>query len=161
MEDKTHGSSLSRPPRPAIEVSALRPQDREAWEPLARGYKEFYKTEVPDEGYAATWQRLMDGREIWGLGARINGKLVGIAHYFFHARVWADDLCYLQDLFVDKEYRGLGAARALIDHIADLARQRGASRLYWHTRESNAQARRLYDRVATFDGFIRYDYTLK
>ena len=34
----------------------------------------------------------------------------------------------------------------------------GADRFYWHTQESNARARLLYDQVARFTGFIRYGY---
>jgi hypothetical protein len=41
-----------------------------------------------------------------------------------------------------------------------MARQRGASRLYWLTREDNARARLLYDKVARFNGFIRYEFPL-
>jgi hypothetical protein len=37
---------------------------------------------------------------------------------------------------------------------------RGATRLYWNTQEDNARARLLYDKVARFNGFIRYDYPL-
>lgn len=43
---------------------------------------------------------------------------------------------------------------------ARVARARGAPRLYWLTRTTNARARRLYDRVAQHHGFIRYDYAM-
>ena len=33
----------------------------------------------------------------------------------------------------------------------------GAARLYWHTHETNATARRLYDQLATRSGFIVYN----
>ena len=49
---------------------------------------------------------------------------------------------------------------ALIEGVAAAARERGADRLYWHTQESNARARVLYDKVARFTGFIRYAYPL-
>lgn len=45
---------------------------------------------------------------------------------------------------------------ALIDAVADLARGNGAGRLYWMTHETNATARRLYDRIAERSGFIQY-----
>ncbi|MGO7423872.1 GNAT family N-acetyltransferase, partial [Rhizobium ruizarguesonis] len=32
----------------------------------------------------------------------------------------------------------------------------GAGRLYWMTHETNATARRLYDRIAERSGFIQY-----
>jgi GNAT superfamily N-acetyltransferase len=143
-----------------IEVGPFEVGDRSAWEGLARGYKAFYRDWIPDEAYEATWRRLRHGTELHGLGARLDGRLIGIAHYFFHPAFWSGDACYLQDLFVEEEMRGRGAARALIERVADAARDRGATRYYWHTREDNATARALYDRVARFTGFIRYQYPL-
>ena len=35
-----------------------------------------------------------------------------------------------------------------------------ASRYYWQTKQDNARARALYDKVARFAGFIRYDYPM-
>jgi len=69
-------------------------------------------------------------------------------------------VCYLQDLFVDASVRGAGAGRALIERVGQVARERDCLRLYWTTKEDNATARRLYDRLAKFTGFIRYDYAL-
>ena len=148
-----------------IEVGPLAAGDRSAWEGLARGYKAFYRDWIPDEAYEATWRRLRHGAEphgaeLYGLGARLDGRLIGIAHYFFHPTFWGGEACYLQDLFVEEEARGRGAARALIDRVAQAAREHGATRYYWHTQEDNARARALYDQVARFSGFIRYQYPL-
>ena len=71
------------------------------------------------------------------------------------------EVCYLQDLFVDATVRRHGCGRELIEAVAAVAVQRGCHRLYWTTKEDNATARSLYDRVARFNGFIRYDYTLE
>lgn len=73
-------------------VDELETIDREPWERLARGYQTFYNRSLP--------------HQIFGLGARVEGRLVGI----------------------------------------------------W--RENNAGARRLYDSLAAFDGFIRYERSL-
>ena len=143
-----------------IEVAPLGPADRAGWEMLARGYKAFYRTEHPDARYAETWRQLMAGEAIHGLGARLDGRLVGIAHYLFHAQTWSDETCYLQDLFTAPEARGQGVARALIDGVAEAARARGAVRYYWLTKADNATARALYDRIAEHKGFLRYDYPL-
>src|SRR6516164_834168 len=113
-----------------IKIGPLASSERSAWERLARGYNDFYETVLPPEDYDRAWQRLLANREIHGLGARLDGQLIGIAHYLFHANVWRDDVCYLQDLFVDEEVRGQGAARALIDAVAGAARRRGAARFY-------------------------------
>lgn len=143
-----------------IEVGPLDAGDREAWEGLARGYKTFYRDWIPDEAYEATWRRLRDGTELRGLGARLDGRLIGIAHYFFHPAFWGGPACYLQDLFVAEKMRGRGAARALIERVAQDARDHEATSYYWHTKQDNARARALYDHVARFAGFIRYQYPL-
>jgi GNAT superfamily N-acetyltransferase len=144
-----------------ISIEPLRAADRAGWERLARGYKAFYRTPVPDDGYDRAWRLLHDdtsGR--YGVGARLDGQLVGIAHYLFHITFWGADSCYLQDLFVDEAARGHGAARALIEHVAEVARARGAERYYWTTKHDNDTARALYDKLARHNGFIRYDYPL-
>jgi GNAT superfamily N-acetyltransferase len=143
-----------------LDIGPFRPEERDAWEVLARGYKTFYETTVPDAGYEKTWRRILDDTELHGIGARLDGKLVGIAHYLFHATFWSTEACYLQDLFVDETVRGQGAARALIEQVATTAREQGAFRLYWTTKEDNARARVLYDKLARFNGFIRYDLPL-
>jgi GNAT superfamily N-acetyltransferase len=78
----------------------------------------------------------------------------------FQTSIWFDDVCYLADLFVDETVRGQGAARALIEAVAAAARSRGCPRYYWLTKQDNARARALYDKVARFAGFIRYDYPM-
>ena len=141
-------------------IIPLRPQDRARWAELWQGYLTFYKTTLPEARYAETWRRIMAGDGIYGIGAHVDGKLVGITHYLYHASTWADDVCYLQDLFADETTRGKGIGRALTEAVAAAARAKGASRLYWLTQDNNATARLLYDRLATNRGFIRYDYTL-
>ncbi len=143
-----------------IDIAPLEERDWPTWRRLAQGYNDFYETVWPEAVYERTWRRLRSGADVHALGARLDGRLVGIAHYLFHHNVWRADVCYLQDLFVDETVRGQGAARALVDAVAAAARERGASRYYWQTKHDNARARRLYDKVARFAGFIRYDYTL-
>lgn len=144
----------------AIEISALAARDRPAWDVLARGYKAFYRTPTGAGEFDAAWRRLLAAREVHGLGAKLDGRLVGITNYLFHASTWAPSVCYLQDLFTDPEARGRGVARALIEAVAQRARAGGAQRCYWLTQENNHVARALYDKVAQFNGFIRYDIVL-
>jgi GNAT superfamily N-acetyltransferase len=148
-----------------IVVTAIRPPDRARWAELWRGYLDFYETRLPPEIYEHTWQRLIAAESpIRGLGARLGSEeapLVGITHYLFHAHAWmTGEVCYLQDLFVDATARRHGCGRDLIEAVAAIARKRGCARLYWTTKEDNTVARSLYDRIARFNGFIRYDYPL-
>lgn len=143
-----------------LTLDPLQPGDRARWGELARGYKTFYEAELPESGYDEAWRRLMAGECVHGIGARLDGRLVGIAHYLFHGNAWTADVCYLQDLFVDAAARRRGVGRALLTSVAGAARAAGACRLYWLTHEDNAAARALYDQVACFQGYIRYDQAL-
>jgi ribosomal protein S18 acetylase RimI-like enzyme len=143
-----------------LSVTPLHGADYPRWLELARGYKAFYKTQVTDAEYARAWQRLLDNDRVWGLGAHLDGELVGITHFLFHTGTWNHEVCYLQDLFVDPTVRGRGVARALIDAVAKAARERGAEKLYWLTQDHNTAARALYDKVGKYNHFIRYDYPL-
>jgi len=127
---------------------------------LARAYKAFYETVLPDADYERTWSRLMSADGIYGYGALAEGTMVGIAHYLFHTGIWARRVCYLEDLFVDPAGRGRGVARALIEAVARRSREEGAGRLYWLTHQQNTTARLLYDRVAKFSGFVEYEVRL-
>jgi GNAT superfamily N-acetyltransferase len=140
---------------------AIRPVgkgERTAWEPLWKGYQTFYEVALPSEVTDKAWERLHDPAEpMFVLGAYAEGKLTGIVHYLFHRSMWTiGNYCYLQDLFVAEEARGLGLGRALIEAVYEAARDAGASRVYWLTQESNKTARALYDKLAERSGFIQY-----
>ncbi len=140
-------------------IRVLTPQDRTAWEPLWSAYQVFYEVDIPAETTNLTWERFHDASEpMHVLGAfDDDGRLVGFVHAIFHRSCWLPKrTCYLQDLYVENSQRGKGTGAALIDAVADLAREEGAGRLYWLTHESNATARRLYDSIAQQSGFIQY-----
>jgi len=141
-----------------VEIRPVRPDERDAWEPLWSGYLTFYETAVAPEVTDTTWRRLHDPTEpMHVLGAYIDDGLIGIVHYLFHRSTWTvGDYCYLQDLFTAPAARGRGAGRALIEAVTERARDAGASRVYWLTHEANATARFLYDGVADRPGFIQY-----
>lgn len=142
----------------AILIRPVGRDERAAWEPLWTGYLDFYQTKLPKEIYDVTWRRLHDPLEPMGLiGAYVDGRLLGIVHYLFHRSCWSEgNYCYLQDLSVAEEARKHGLGRALIEATEQVARDAGASRLYWLTHESNSTARALYDRMADRPGHIQY-----
>lgn len=142
-------------------IDRLTEADRPRWTELWTAYLDFYSTTLPPAQFDFTWARLMAGQGLHGLALRHDGRLAGLVHYLFHDSGWTmQPVCYLQDLFVDPGLRGTGGGRALIEAVRDAALARNASRLYWLTQDFNAVARRLYDRVATHNGFIRYEYPL-
>ena len=139
------------------------PSDRVQWERLWEAYLRFYETVLPKEQYDLTWNRLLDPSEPMHCFVAVDetGKIVGLAHAILHRSCWLPDwTCYLQDLYVSMSARGRGTGAALVEAVSELARENRATRLHWLTHESNATARRLYDRMAQNSGFIQYRKTL-
>jgi GNAT superfamily N-acetyltransferase len=132
------------------------------WKILWDGYNAFYgregPTALPEEITRTTWARFFDdGEPVHALVAESAGELVGLVHYLFHrSSILVGPTCYLQDLFTTTAARGHGVGRALIEAVYAKAQEAGASRVYWHTHETNRTARDLYDKVADDTGFVVY-----
>lgn len=143
----------------SVTVRPPRASDRPAWDELWRGYLRFYRSRLEPEVTELTWTRLLDPTvQPHGLVAELDGRLAGLAHYLFHPSSWsAASYCYLEDLFTAPQARGRGVGRALIEAVAQAAEVAGASRLYWHTQEFNADGRALYDTLARRTSFIVHE----
>lgn len=133
--------------------------DEPEWRRLWTGYLEFYKSKVSDDVYASTFARLL-GNEPYdprGFLAVLDGRPVGLVHYFFHRHCWKiENVCYLQDLFADPAIRGKGVGRALIEAVYRAADEAGCPSVYWTTQEFNYSGRMLYDRIGEKTPFIKY-----
>jgi GNAT superfamily N-acetyltransferase len=152
--------------RAPVLVRSLQHSDYAAWKPLWDGYNAFYgrqgESALPEAITQSTWQRFFDPQEpVFALGAELDGKLVGMAHYLFHRSTIRIGLtCYLPDLFTLESERGRGIGRALIEGVYERARAAGITRVYWQTQVTNVAGRQLYDKVAQHSGFIVYAHNL-
>ena len=140
-------------------VRALNASDQGAWAELFVAYGSFYGTSFGDEVIESTWNRLVtDGSGIDAIVAEVDGMVIGFAHYRSHPDTFSTGRdWFLDDLFVDPEARGAGAATALIEELKSYARETGPGSLRWITAESNERAQRVYDRVATRTTWVTYE----
>lgn len=142
-----------------VSARPIEPSDEAAWRELWRGYLDFYETTLGDEIYRTSFARLVDPAvtDYHGLLALRDGAPVGLVHYIFHRHGWQiEDVCYLQDLYVAPEARGIGAGRVLIEAVYAAADAAGRPNVYWLTQTFNTTARQLYDRVGSVTPFIKY-----
>lgn len=150
MSAETAGAATVRP---------IEPTDREAWEALYRGYRDYYAKPHDPAVFDAVWDWLSDpAHETRGLVAEVSGVPVGIGHYRRFARpIDGGHGIYLDDLFTAPAARGSGAGGAILQRLSEIARDEGATLVRWITAESNETARRIYDRVATQTPWVTYD----
>ncbi|KQV39712.1 GCN5 family acetyltransferase [Rhizobium sp. Root73] len=145
-----------------LTIRPIESGDEQDWRRLWKAYLAFYETTLPEDIYALTFSRLLSGaaHEYAGFLAVLDGRPVGLAHYLFHRSCWQkNSICYLQDLFADPEVRGQGIGRALIEAVYARANAEKAEEVYWMTQDFNANARKLYDRIADKTPFIIYQKT--
>ncbi|WP_125100057.1 GNAT family N-acetyltransferase [Leucobacter chromiireducens] len=143
----------------AVTVRPIAADDRAAWETLYRGYRDFYAKPHDPAVFETVWGWLQDpAHETRGLIAELDGTPVGIGHFRRFARpIDGGSGLYLDDLFTSAESRGTGAGSAILQRLAEIARDEGASLVRWITAESNATARSIYDRLATQTPWVTYD----
>jgi GNAT superfamily N-acetyltransferase len=73
-------------------------------------------------------------------------KPVGFAFYYFTFTTFPGHRgLYLEDLFVKSEMRGRGVGKALLVHLARLAKERGCERMMWQVLTWNEKAIAFYE----------------
>jgi GNAT superfamily N-acetyltransferase len=69
----------------------------------------------------------------------------GFAFYFFNYSTWKGRPgLYLEDLFVQPEFRGLGIGKALLEKVAAIAVEKDCPRLQWEVLDWNTPAIEFY-----------------
>ena len=77
-----------------------------------------------------------------------NETAVGFAVFFHNFSTWLGRPgLYLEDLFVRPEDRGKGYGRALLIHLAKIARDRGCGRMEWAVLDWNEPAIQFYRKL--------------
>jgi GNAT superfamily N-acetyltransferase len=139
-------------------IRAALPSDEPAWRALWQGYCDFYRVQLAPEVSDRTWKRVLDpDSAVMCVVAEVESQVYGFANCVVHENTWeSQPVCYLEDLFVTPAARGHGLGGALIEWLRNAMRAEGWARLYWMTDADNKDARRLYDRFAEADGFVRY-----
>ena len=91
-----------------------------------------------------------------------DGQAIGFAVYFFSYSTWLGKHgIYLEDLYVAPEYRKLGAGKALLQHLAQLAVAKGCGRMEWAVLDWNTPAIEFYESFGARpkDDWISYRLT--
>jgi GNAT superfamily N-acetyltransferase len=93
---------------------------------------------------------------------RVGGVAVGFAVYFFNYSTWQGRHgLYLEDLYVSPAHRNAGAGKALLQHLARIAVEKGCGRFEWSVLDWNEPAIQFYRSIGAvpMDEWVRYRLT--
>ena len=99
-------------------------------------YEQLSDEVVADEATLEEW--IFDRRKAEVIFALEDGKEIGFALFFHNFSTFLGRAgIYLEDLYVEPEYRGKGHGKALLKRLAAIAVERGCGRLEWWCLDRN------------------------
>ena len=140
-------------------IREIKLTDKEQWENLYEGYAKFYKVEMNKTILKTVWNWIHDkNHEVEGIVYEINNKIVGLAHYRKMPRpLRGQEIGFLDDLYVDPDYRRKGIGENFLNYLKELSKSRGWNLIRWLTHDDNIKAKSLYDRVAEKTNWDLYE----
>ena len=140
-------------------IRELLKKDRIYWDKLYQQYAEFYKVLINEEILDTLWTWIHDKNHVVnGICFELEDKIVGIAHYRTMPRpIKGQYIGFLDDLFVEPEFRGQKIAQKLVSHLKSLSKVNNWNGIRWITHSSNENAKKLYDKIANNTGFELYE----
>ena len=140
-------------------IRELNQNDFNNWSGLYKGYAKFYKVPMNADILNTVWTWIQNKNHVVnGICYEFKGKVVGIAHYRTMPRpIKGQYIGFLDDLFVEPEFRGQKIAQKLISHLKSLSKANNWNGIRWITHSSNENAKKLYDKIANNTGFELYE----
>jgi len=102
------------------------------------------------DGAAAFYGSRTTDREAAVLIAADGDKAVGYAYLQYEAANYADlmvNAVMLHDIYLDPDYRGVGAGKALMAAVTNAARELGADKVVLHVAAQNAAGQEFFERT--------------
>lgn len=94
-------------------------------------------------------------KSIFGENSTVNaficeedGVAIGFAVYFYNYSTWLGKYgIYLEDLYVSKDKRGIGAGKAILKHLVKKAYDEDCGRVEWSCLDWNTPSREFYESI--------------
>jgi GNAT superfamily N-acetyltransferase len=74
----------------------------------------------------------------------LNNQIIGFALYYTSYSTWKGRCLYLEDFYIQPEYRALGLGSQLFDLVVNVARERKVKRMEWQVLDWNEPAIQFY-----------------
>jgi GNAT superfamily N-acetyltransferase len=86
-------------------------------------------------GEHAIWEAIL---------AEFNGKIIGMALYFYSYSTWKGKCIYLEDIIVTEKFRGNQIGKRLFEAVILKCKETGAKRMQWQVLDWNEPAINFY-----------------
>lgn len=143
-------SARTAPQPPNLNLRFAEETDVEAILRLIRGLADYERLSHEVTADAATLRRSLFGaRHVAQVViAEVDGTPVGFALFFpnFSTFLGLPGI-YIEDLYIEPAWRGKGIGRALLSHVARLAKASGCGRLEWAVLDWNESAISFYKKL--------------
>ena len=116
--------------------------------------REFSQFQKMPEKMVNTVDKMMEDKNFFHclVAETGDGIIFGYATFYFAYYTWTGKAVYLDDLYVRKEFRGLGAGKKLLEGVFDFARENGCTKVRWQVSKWNKNAIGFYQSIgATVD----------
>lgn len=77
----------------------------------------------------------------------IEGKIVGMALFYFGYSTWKGKKLYLDDLVVTESHRRMGIGQLLLDKLVEYAVEQDVQQVRWHVLNWNRPAITFYEKI--------------
>lgn len=129
----------------------IRPATVDDTATLMRFVMELARYEKAEHEVKATEGDLREG--LFGADSRVealicelDGEPIGHAIFFMNYSTWLGKYgIFLEELYITPEQRGIGAGKALLEHVAGIAVARNCGRFEWNVLDWNEPAIRFYE----------------
>jgi GNAT superfamily N-acetyltransferase len=141
-------------------VDFFKEEDQEGWLGLWQAYvSRGDSPKINPEIAVLNWEAVLkqDGR-LYAYALRdTSAEIQGFAHYveYFSTKSGIKE-AYLMDLYVDKNHRGQGGGRMLMEHLIEVCKRKNISRLSWITVPEVIYNERFYESYAPKRLWDRY-----
>lgn len=132
-----------------VTITPMAPEHHDAYIPLLRGYREFYGLKTEPAAFERVWKWLMDPSRVFeGVIMHVDGVAVSFLHFSKSFNPVSGHLMgYIDDVYVDEKYRGMGLAQIMMEYGINLGNERGYQRSWWITDDNNYPGKKIYDRI--------------
>ena len=137
-------------PHASLSLRMAAPEDAPVLFELIQALAAYEKLSDAVTGSAAELATHLSGDRplVEAIVAEVAGQAVGFALFFTNYSTFLTKPgIYLEDLFVQPDYRRLGIGKALLGYLAAIAQTRQCGRLEWSVLDWNSPAIAFYERI--------------